>query len=150
MGHGHTHRGAGGHRRGRRKDRHGGEGVSSLEAAALVAAGTAATEGAVEREVDVLLAVHAHQERRHVHDLLAHPAAQAHSHCRPDVPEVLTSGVRTFSRVQRQKHERTLSSGRFAEMLWVPNHGSCRTARQCEGDMAGFPICETQAGNPTA
>ena len=43
---------------------------------ALVAARAAAAEGAVERKVDVLLAVHAHQERGHVHDLLAHPAPQ--------------------------------------------------------------------------
>ncbi len=47
----------------------------ALEVAALVAARAAAAEGAVERKVDVLLAVHAHHEGRHVHDLLAHPVA---------------------------------------------------------------------------
>lgn len=45
----------------------------SLERFPLVAAGAAATEGAVEGKVDVLLAVHAHHEGGHIHNLLAHP-----------------------------------------------------------------------------
>lgn len=40
----------------------------------LVAPGAAASEGAGEPEVNVLLAVDAHQEAGHVHQLLAHPA----------------------------------------------------------------------------
>ena len=41
-----------------------------LDVAALAAARAATAEGAVQRKVDVLLAVDAHHERRHVHDLL--------------------------------------------------------------------------------
>ena len=41
----------------------------------LDAARAAAAEGAVQGKVDVLLAVDAHQEGGHIHDLLAHPAA---------------------------------------------------------------------------
>lgn len=40
----------------------------------LHAAGAAAAEGAGQREVDVLLAVHAHHEAGHIHHLLAHTA----------------------------------------------------------------------------
>lgn len=50
-----------------------GKASDSLERFPLVAAGAAATEGAVECEVDVLLAVHAHHEGGNVHNLLAHP-----------------------------------------------------------------------------
>lgn len=50
-------------------------GTNALQVAALVAAGAAAAEGAVERKIDVLLAVHTHHEGRHVHNLFAHPAA---------------------------------------------------------------------------
>lgn len=48
--------------------------VHSRSALSLHAAGAAATEGRGQREVNVLLAVHAHQEGGHVHDLLAHAA----------------------------------------------------------------------------
>ena len=43
-----------------------------LHVAALDAAGAAATEGRLEREVNVALRVEAHHEARHVHQLLAH------------------------------------------------------------------------------
>ena len=46
----------------------------SLCVLALVAPWAAAAEGAGEREVYVLLAVQAHHERGHIHDLLAHTA----------------------------------------------------------------------------
>lgn len=46
----------------------------ALESLPLVPAGAAAAEGAVERKVDVLLAVNAHHKGRHIHNLLAHPA----------------------------------------------------------------------------
>ena len=53
--------------------RRGGGMVSYLQRLALVAAGAAAAEGRVEREVDVLLRVGAHHEGRNVDNLLAHP-----------------------------------------------------------------------------
>lgn len=48
----------------------------ALEAPPLVATSAAATEGAVESEVNVLLAVNAHHEGGHVHNLLADPVVQ--------------------------------------------------------------------------
>ena len=48
----------------------------SLEGLPLVAAWPATAEGAIQREVDVLLAVYAHHEGWHVHDLLSDPAPQ--------------------------------------------------------------------------
>jgi hypothetical protein len=63
-------------------------GGHALESFPLVATRPAATEGAVEREVDVFLAVHAYHEGGNVHDLLAHPAIQT-----PSVMSLLHSPV---------------------------------------------------------
>lgn len=45
-----------------------------LDVAALDAARAAPAERAVQREVDVLLGIHADHERRHVHNLLPNTA----------------------------------------------------------------------------
>ena len=63
----------------------------SLCVLALVAPWAAAAEGAGEREVYVLLAVQAHHEGGHVHDLLAHTARRRRRRHRKGEKEGVTT-----------------------------------------------------------